>query len=882
MKRENNMKFKQAILLYFLSNCFVYFAYGQYPIIPKPFEVKVGSDQFTFSINHQIECNSTDSILQKNLKDWVKNTAILKIQSNKMVQTKISLLWVGQKKWAMFLNKLQLNKNFDPGEQGYVIWIEKNSIMVLAQSNQGLYYGYQSLKQLFKADSIYCGQIYDKPSISIRAWQDDISRGPIPTLTQLKKEIEVLSHYKLNYFTLYTEHVFKYISHPGIAPKEGISAAEIKELSQFAKEHYVTLIANQQSFGHMEKLLKVRGYEDIGEANHILSPASERTYDLLNLFYQEQNTVYKSQYFHINADETFGLGTGKSKEMLDTLGLAKLYLYHINKVSKLLQKQNKTVLMWSDIIGNHPEIIPYLNPNTVLIPWAYHDSKSFKELLAPLVKTGFPFWVAPGINNWLNLYPNTNVMRENIFNLIRDGYHLGAKGVLNTSWDDDGFALFGNNWQGFIWGADVSWNPPKEDEMSVDRWNNFITNFDIQFWEAPVEKKLTGIYSLHQTKQLNLLRNEVLFEPIFPLHEAYISKEKKEEILSQTNQINQDIITLESLKPSSLLGKESINYILLSLHLAHLNGKKNLLRIMYSEWKKNLVRASEIQAEIKEFQQEINLLKSEFTTLYLQENRTYWLKENLEKLEQLEKNVLQIPYYFEVEASTKTTWKGREYRFTKSISNQKQIFTWGKNPIHLGSATYNKPIFSKQSIHITSAIIEAGEWKFVRQDSFVFHKGIGSIKHINLKPSKYHPSYLAGGIMALCDGKIGSSQDLKSGLWQGYAGSDLQIDLEFEKETSIQSFEMGFYQNTPSWVILPKQVEIYVSTDGVNYAVFQSITHNIPPDSEQTIRHSFSKKFSKKKVKFLRVKAVYAGHLPEKHPGAGSPSMIFADEIIIR
>ncbi|MCG9879136.1 MAG: beta-N-acetylhexosaminidase [Bacteroidia bacterium] len=876
------MKRKQAILLLILSYCFCFSIYAQYPIIPKPQEIKLGSDQFTFSINHQIECNSTDTILLKNLNQWIKNSAILKVQANKMVQTKISLLWVGPKKWSMFLNKLQLNKNFDPGIEGYVIWIEKNSIMVLAQSNQGLFYGFQSLKQLFKAEQIPCGIIYDKPQFSIRAWQDDISRGPIPTLNQLKKEIEVLSHYKLNYFTLYTENVFKYITHPGIAPADGITAQEIKELKQFAKEHYVTLIANQQSFGHMEKLLKVRGYEDLGEANHILSPSNERTYELLKNFYAEQNEAYGGEYFQINADETFGLGSGINKPLADSLGMGGLYSLHINRVNQLLQKHQKKIIMWSDIISHYPEIIPQISKDITLIPWAYHSEESFVLMLQNIAQSGFTFWVAPGINNWLNLYPNVEVFKENIHNLIRDGYHLGAKGVLNTSWDDDGFALFGNNWQGFIWGADISWNVPQKNENSLLRWTNFQKNFDVQFWEAPIEQELNKIYKLHRTRQLNLLRNEVLFEPIFPLHESYISQEKKTELHNQLEQIISSINFLESSKPASLLGKESINYILLSLHLAKLSASKNLLRIAYADWKKNMLSSVDILNRIKEFDQEINHVKNEFTNLYIQENRNYWLKENINKLELLRKRVLQIPYYFEIEPSQTNSWKGREYKFTRSISTQKKVFTWGKNPISIHSPEYKKPIWSRQNLHLTSAHMDAGEWKFIRQDSFIFHKAIGAIKHINLKPSSYHPSYQAGGRLALCDGKIGSSHDLRSGFWQGYSGSDLLIDLEFEKASSIQYFEMGFYQNTPSWVILPKQIEIYLSENGTDYQIFQVLKHEIPLNSDQVIKHSFVHKFVKKKIKFIRVKAVYAGPLPEKHPGAGSPSMMFADEIILR
>jgi hexosaminidase len=68
--------------------------------------------------------------------------------------------------------------------------------------------------------------------------------------------------------------------------------------------------------------------------------------------------------------------------------------------------------------------------------------------------------VAPGVSCWRNVYPDLNTAKINIFNFVRDGYKHKASGVLNTTWDDDGFNLFQNNWHGLAWGAEVSWKAP--------------------------------------------------------------------------------------------------------------------------------------------------------------------------------------------------------------------------------------------------------------------------------------------------------------------------------------------------------------------------------------------------------------------------------------
>src|SRR4029079_2646246 len=142
-------------------------------------------------------------------------------------------------------------------------------ITISARSGGGLFYGAQTLRQVIhRAEGNKAtgpaAVISDWAAILLRGVHDDISRGPVPTLDYMKKQIRTCAAYKLNLFSLYIEHVFDYQSHPLIGPKEGsLNAADVKELVEYGKRYYVTILPEQQAFGHLHHVLKNEFYNDL-------------------------------------------------------------------------------------------------------------------------------------------------------------------------------------------------------------------------------------------------------------------------------------------------------------------------------------------------------------------------------------------------------------------------------------------------------------------------------------------------------------------------------------------------------------------------------------------------------------------------------------------
>ena len=204
-------------------------------------------------------------------------------------------------------------------DQAYKLTITRSSIRMEATTNTGLFYATQSLKQLYRyaalngngSISLPCMAITDWPNFKLRGWQDDISRGPIVTVDYLKRIIPQMAEYKLNCFSLYTEHTFKTKCHPDLAPTDAFTAEEIKELEAFCRPYHIQIFGNQQCFAHFEKILSNPFYSHLADTKWNLNPADEETYKFLEAHLREVARAYKSPYFNINCDETESLGQGR-------------------------------------------------------------------------------------------------------------------------------------------------------------------------------------------------------------------------------------------------------------------------------------------------------------------------------------------------------------------------------------------------------------------------------------------------------------------------------------------------------------------------------------------------------------------------------------------
>ena len=539
------------------------------------------------------------------------------------------------------------------GDEAYVIAVNPNQIVVSGNTPAGTFYGLQTLKQLVRGEgpaafvpSLYIG---DWPTMRWRAVSDDISRGPVPTLEYIKRQIRTEAAFKLNMHSFYMEHTFASESHPLIGPAGGsLTPAEIRELVAYARRYHVELVPEQQTFGHLHKALRLEKYADLAETPYgdVLSPQQEGSYKLIADWYKELDQIFPGQFFHIGADETFELGEGQSKAEAQAKGVGGVYFQHLNRVRDLLKPYNRRLMFWGDIALRHPELIGNVPKDMIVMNWQYGARDDYSAAINPFKAAGLEQFVCPSASNYNQVFPNIESSAKNIVNFVSQGQTAGAMGMMNTTWDDDGEALFEMVWYPIVLGAAASWQEGPVDAARFDRdydWAFFRNDGD-QFVKAT-----RGLGSVVSLLSSGMTTDDLFWRDPFTNQFQNQSRNLADRTRQMRLQVEEVAESLSRNENRARRNASAVASMKLAAHrYDHLGRRMQVVQKLSDEYwnaylnlgdrakvRKLRYYVGAIYNNLREMAEELSILKEEYRRQWLAENRPYWLESVLARYDQM-------------------------------------------------------------------------------------------------------------------------------------------------------------------------------------------------------------------------------------------------------
>lgn len=373
--------------------------------------------------------------------------------------------------------------------EGYRLTISEKGIVVHCRDDHGYYYAIQTLRQILR-------QQHDRgriPGMRIEDWPDfanrgvllDISRDRIPTLAQLHRLIDLWAELKYNQVQLYMEAAFAYRGHEPIwAERSPLTADEIRDLDTYCRERGIELIANQNTFGHMERWLDHPDYRHLAEnpgsckdphgnvRNHsfCLNPISAASIDFIDGLFDQLLPCFESDWVNINGDETFDLGVGASRERCETIGKDRVYLDYLKRIHELCAKRGKRVQFWADIVLNYPQLLSNLPEDAVVLNWGYEADHPFERDCARLHASGLTYYVVAATGTFAALTGRWKNCRDNVVNAATQGKRFGANGFYMSEWGDFGHAQpWVSAYPGYVLGAVGAWHVEAAATFNTER-----------------------------------------------------------------------------------------------------------------------------------------------------------------------------------------------------------------------------------------------------------------------------------------------------------------------------------------------------------------------------------------------------------------------------
>ncbi|MGV6943813.1 beta-N-acetylhexosaminidase [Sphingobacterium kyonggiense] len=277
-------------------------------------------------------------------------------------------------------------------------------------------------------------------------------RVQVMKMPALKKFAKQLKDNGMNTLIMEWEATYPFQNHPLIPNQFAYTREEVKEFIAYCEGMGIDVIPLQQSFGHVEYILRHYRYKDLREDQKDYSQINPLKEDLAKeLFtdlFKDMVSTHHSDYIHIGGDETYLLGHSKeSQKKVAEVGKGRLYGDYIKLLCELVVSLGKKPVLWADIALKYPDALKGLPKETVFVDWNYGWDINMFGKHENLLNSGFEIWGAPSLRSHPDNYFITQWEKHfrNIREFIPLARGFGYQGMVITSWSTSG--LYSSYWE---------------------------------------------------------------------------------------------------------------------------------------------------------------------------------------------------------------------------------------------------------------------------------------------------------------------------------------------------------------------------------------------------------------------------------------------------
>lgn len=387
---------KVCLFLWILGMCFHAHPILAQSVIPVPLKMEQGTGSFLLSEKTKLYTNLQGGEAEL----WENYLKALPVQ--------LKEARMKDRKQMLFLLITPKTPQL-PSPESYTLSVTPQRIEIRATSGAGLFYGMQTLLQLMQpagtgSYSVASVEIEDTPRFAYRGLMLDVSRH-FSTKEFIKKQIDALAYYKINRLHLHltdaagwrleikkyplltdfaawrTDPTWKkwwnggrkYLRYGEPGASGGYyTQNDIREILEYARQHYITVIPEIEMPSHSEEVLAA--YPQLscsGEPykNSDFCIGNEETFTFLENVLTEVMELFPSEYIHVGGDEA-GKSAWKTcpkcqKRMKDEhlANVDELQSYLIHRIEKFLNNHGRRLLGWDEILQGG------IAPNATVMSW---------------------------------------------------------------------------------------------------------------------------------------------------------------------------------------------------------------------------------------------------------------------------------------------------------------------------------------------------------------------------------------------------------------------------------------------------------------------------------------------------------------------------------